>query len=106
RAVRAVLEDLMAFASAPLRVADPHAALRVDVQAVREHVRADAPALQHLAGGIELENRRLRSSRAGILEAAVDDVDVAVRAWLGADDGAPLHARGQLRPVRVAAVRV
>jgi hypothetical protein len=55
---------------------------------------------------IEREDRRLRASGAGILEAAMDDEHGAVGPGLGADDGAPLHSRRQSRPIRVATVGI
>ena len=50
-----------ALAVAALRVAHPDVPLRVHVKPVRKHVRADAPAPQHVARRIEREDRRLRS---------------------------------------------
>jgi len=106
RAVSAVFECLMAFAVLPLRIGHPDIALRIDVEPVREDKRATAPALDRFARSIEPEDRRLGASRAGVLEAAVHDVDVAVRSLLGTDDRAPLQSCWQLRPVRIAPIRV
>jgi hypothetical protein len=50
-AVAVVLEHLMPYAPAALRVGDPDAALIVDVQAMRKNVGAGAPALEQLPDG-------------------------------------------------------
>jgi hypothetical protein len=89
RAVGAVLEDLLTLPVFALRVRHPHVPLPVDVKSVREDERAAAPALDDRAGRREAEDRRLLAPRARILEAAMDNVDVAVRPLFGADDRAP-----------------
>ena len=55
-------------------------------------------ARQQLAGGVVLEDGRFRAPRAGVLEAAMHDIDGAVWRRLDRRDGGPLHTGRQFTP--------
>ena len=78
-AVGTELEDLMAFAARRPRVGHPDVAVAIDREAVRERRTSLRPTTSAVCPTVELEDRRFGSSGAGILEAAMHDVDVAVR---------------------------
>src|SRR5579883_1019526 len=88
-----------------LGIADPEVALRIYGGAVREIKNARAPARQQLPVLAALENRRFAAADAGIIVAAVNDEDAAVRGDFDGGHGGPF-ALGRLRPIPDGAERV
>src|SRR5262249_14487350 len=95
---------------AVIDVAVPQIAVMGHRKTVRIANHAGAEALEQLAGGIELQDRRIglaatdaggAAGRYGV-ETAMENPDVAVAMDMNADDFAPaaaIHAWGQGRPV-------
>src|SRR5579863_2385058 len=102
--IRTELEDLLALSIAALFVGHPKVSIRIDRRAVRKIEHPLAPGFQKLARFIELEDRRLGASDAGILVAAVDHIDIAVSGNLNSRDRGPRNPAGRLCPVANSAI--
>ena len=77
------LDDGVTLAVLAPGVGHPHVAFTVHVNAVWKDEQAGAEALQVLAGGIELDDRRDARPGAGIAAAALEDPDLP---WRVADE--------------------
>ena len=105
-AIGAEFENLHAPAIPGLFVGHPEVALPIDRGTVREDKHALAPSLQQVARRVELENGRLSAAGAGVVVAAVDNVDAAVgRHFHGCDRG-PWRVVGRMPPVAHGAIGV
>ena len=100
------LEDLVSLAVLAARVGDPEVAVAIDGRAVGEDEHPLSPGRQDLPVGVVLEDRRFAASRAGVLEAAMNDVDRPVGRGLDRGDRRPCHTRRELTPVARRPVRL
>jgi hypothetical protein len=71
-------ENLLALAIFALLVRNPEIALGINRRAVRKDEHAFAPRFEQLAGCIEFEDGRFATAGAGVVVAAVDDINAAV----------------------------
>jgi len=106
--VGAELNYLLAFAVGAAGVRYPDETFLVDPEAMRVDEQAGAKVLQHLAAGIEFENRGEVGASAGTWPggASIGDPDVAVGADTDRADDAEFPARRQLGPVGSFAVEI
>src|SRR5881409_963489 len=97
--IRTELEDLITLTILYLRVGYPEVPLRIDRGAVRKHKHAFSPASEKLAGLVEFEDRRFRSSGTRVSRASMDHVNTAVGRSFHRRDRCPLRATRRLRPI-------
>ena len=74
----------------PTLVSHPDVARVVEIQTVREVEHPRTPAQEQPARRVELQQRRLGPSGAGVLETTAQQVDVAVGSLVGADERRPV----------------
>jgi hypothetical protein len=90
-----------------LAVGDPHVAIAIDEDAVREHQQSRAEALHELSRRIELQNRRQVRAGARVRTASFGDPDAAtVSVDFNGARRAPFASLGQLKVVRDRAVGI
>ena len=101
------LNDLVALPVSTLRVGHPDVALRVDVEAVGKDEHPGAPALEQLAGRIELQRSAAPAGRRSSSRSSDGRRRYCRPAPARRQSTAPHFMPGrQLRPVRVAAIRI
>src|SRR5579872_2026285 len=96
----------MTLAVLDLRIGDPQVSLRINGGAVREDEHVLAPGLEQLAGLVEFEDRRFGTAGAGVVLAAMDDIDAAVWRDFDGGHGGPGNSSGRFAPIADSAVGV
>ena len=107
--VRAELPDRIALAVPDVEIGHPDIPVAVGEQAVRRGEHVGAEIGDHLAGGIEMEDRRqVQVPAEGLLLAAIESPHAPAVAAIDrdAERGAPVAARRQLRPALVQPIRI